>query len=96
MNRKTIKTRTGAYHVTLPIRLVEEFDELLSYKSSRSRTIASLMRIYLDGDATPVQMMSDRQILAVLMSRFEPHSFQWNTFKAMIDSISSNDDPSSS
>jgi hypothetical protein len=96
MNRKTIKTRTGAYHVTLPIRLVEEFDELLSYKASRSKAIAYLMRNHVDNDGIPIIMMETRQILAAAMARFKPHSFEWITLKTMIDSISLNDDPSSS
>lgn len=96
MNRKTIKTRTGAYHVTLPIRLVEEFDELLSFKASRSKAIANLIRIYLNEDVTPVGMMSDRQLIAALMTRFEPNSFQYDLLYSMSQSISSNDDPSSS
>ena len=88
MNRKTIKTRTGAYHVTLPIRLVEEFDELLSFKASRSKAIAYLMRNYIDDDGIPIDMMETRQILAAAMARFEPHSFEWITLKTMVDSIS--------
>ena len=96
MNRKTIKTRTGAYHVTLPIRLVEEFDELLSFKASRSKAIANLIRIYLEEDITPVGMMTDRQILAAGMARFKPHSFEWITLRAMIDSISQKHDEQSS
>lgn len=96
MNRKTIKTRTGAYHVTLPIRLVEEFDEMLSFKASRSKAIANLMRIYLTEDITPVGMMTDRQVLSAALNRFKPHSFEWITLKAMIDSISQKHDGQSS
>jgi len=88
MNRKTIKTRTGAYHVTLPIRLVEEFDEMLSFKASRSKAIANLIRIYLNEDITPVGMMTDRQLIAALMARFEPNSFQYDLLYSMSQSIS--------
>jgi len=96
MNRKTIKTRTGAYHVTLPIRLVEEFDELLSFKASRSKAIAYLMRKHLDNDETDVGMMTDRQVIAALMARFEPNSFQYDLLYSMSQSISQKpDEPSS-
>ena len=94
--RKTIKTRTGAYHVTLPIRLVEEFDELLDYKASRSKAIAYLMRNHIEDGGIPIDMMETRQILAAGMARFEPHSFEWITLKAMIDSISQKPDEQSS
>ncbi len=96
MNRKTIKTRTGAYHVTLPIRLVEEFDELLSFKASRSKAIAYLMRKHIE-DGPDVGMMETKNVLASLMTRFEPGTYEWNTLKVMYDTIVSlNDDPSSS
>ena len=91
MNRKTIKTRTGAYHVTLPIRLVEEFDELLSFRASRSKAIAYLMRKHLDSDETDVGMMETKNLLAALMARFKMDSFEWNLLKSMFDTISSND-----
>ena len=87
MNRKTIKTRTGAYHVTLPIRLVEEFDELLDYKQSRSRLIAHLMQGYVDGDNNPLATCHESQLLAILLSRFDQSSFEWKTLKTMFDSL---------
>ena len=87
MNRKTNKTRTAAYHVSLPIRLVEEFDELLSFKASRSKAIAYLMRNHVDDAGIPINMMETQQILAAAMARYPPHSFEWITLKAMIDSI---------
>ena len=88
MNRKTIKTRTGAYHVTLPMRLVEEFDELLSFKASRSKAIAYLMRKHVDQDGVTVTLMTTKQVLAVAMERFEPFSFERITLQAMFDSLS--------
>jgi metal-responsive CopG/Arc/MetJ family transcriptional regulator len=96
MNRKTIKTRTGAYHVTLPIRLVEEFDELLSFKASRSKAIAYLMRKHLDNDETDVGMMETKNVLAALMTRFKSGTYEWNTLKVMYDTISRKHDEQSS
>ena len=96
MNRKTIKTRTGAYHVTLPIRLVEEFDEMLSFKASRSKAIANLIRIYLNEDVTPVGMMTDRQLIGALMARFEANTFQYDLLYSMSQSISCKHDEQSS
>jgi metal-responsive CopG/Arc/MetJ family transcriptional regulator len=88
MNRKTIKTRTGAYHVTLPIRLVEEFDELLSFKASRSKAIAYLMRRHIDNDETGVGMMDTKNIIVACMARFKPQSHEWLTLKMIYDSLS--------
>lgn len=77
MNRKTIKTRTGAYHVTLPIRLVEEFDEMLSYKASRSKMIANLMKNYLEGDQRHIGSMTKKEIIVALMNQVEPVSTEF-------------------
>ena len=96
MNRKTIKTRTGAYHVTLPIRMVEDFDDTLDYKQSRSRMIARLIENYLKQGPDSVSLMTDRQLIGALMARFEPNTFQYDLLYSMSQSISSNDDPSSS
>jgi len=77
MNRKTIKTRTGAYHVTLPIRLVEDFDETLSFKQSRSRMIAKLIENYLEGDQINIGSMTKKSIVVALMNQVEPVSSEF-------------------
>jgi len=96
MNRKTIKTRTGAYHVTLPIRLVEEFDELLSFKSSRSKMIANLMKNYLEGDQRHIGSMTKKEIVVALMNQVEPISAEFVMLGVLKDVFTYDDDPSSS
>jgi metal-responsive CopG/Arc/MetJ family transcriptional regulator len=96
MNRKTIKTRTGAYHVTLPIRLVEEFDELLSYKSSRSKMIANLMKNYLEGDQRHIGSMTKKEIIVALMNQVEPVSTEFVMLGILKDAFTYDDGPSSS
>lgn len=70
MNRKSIKTRTGAYHVTLPIRLVEEFDELIGFNGSRSAKIATLMESYVRRDDGYIMDWTNKEILEILIYRF--------------------------
>tara|TARA_R110000823_G_C15516530_1_gene455029 strand:+ start:191 stop:457 length:267 start_codon:yes stop_codon:yes gene_type:complete len=77
MNRKTIKTRTGAYHVTLPIRLVERFDQSLAFKASRSKTIARLIDAYLDGSEIPVSAMTATQLIAAAMAQLDRNSTEY-------------------
>ena len=96
MNRKTIKTRTGAYHVTLPIRLVEEFDESLSFKASRSKMIANLMRNYIEGDQRHIGSMTKKQIVVALMNQVEPVSTEFILLEILKDAFTYDDDPSSS
>ena len=96
MNRKTIKDRTGAYHVTLPIRLVEEFDELLSYKASRSKAIAYLMRKHMDDDVVDIGSMEKRAIVIALMNRIDSNSAEYVMLGVIKDIFTSSGDPSSS
>ena len=56
MKRRT-KTRTAPIHVTIPVRILEDFDETLRYKESRSKKITALMAQYLLGDT--VDLYSD-------------------------------------
>jgi metal-responsive CopG/Arc/MetJ family transcriptional regulator len=95
MNRKTIKTRTGAYHVTLPIRLVEEFDESLSFKASRSKMIANLMRNYIEGDQRHIGSMTKKQIVIALMNQVDSNSAEYIMLDVLKD-VFTYDDPSSS
>ena len=96
MNRKTIKTRTGAYHVTLPIRLVEEFDEALSFKASRSKMIANLMKNYLEGDQRHIGSMTKKQIVISLMNQIESNSTEFMMLALLKEAFTYDDDPSSS
>jgi len=96
MKRKTIKTRTGAYHVTLPIRLVEEFDESLDYKQSRSKLIADLMQSFVDGKYVPITTLTTQQLLAACMARFEPGSLEAKTLETIFETIFQKHDEQSS
>lgn len=58
-----------AIHVSIPVRLLEDFDELLSFKASRSKAISHLMRKYVDGEYSDTPMMSSRQLMAMLTNR---------------------------
>ena len=56
MNRRT-KTRTAPIHVTIPVRILEDFDETLRFNQSRSKKITMLMAQSLLGDT--VDLYSD-------------------------------------
>ena len=58
-----------AIHVSIPVRLLEDFDELLSFKASRSKAISHLMRKYVDGEYSDTPMMSSRKLMAMLTNR---------------------------
>jgi len=69
MKRRT-KQRMTAIHVSIPVRLLEDFDETLSFSQSRSAKIAVLLRAHLENGAAPtVSEMTTRQLMAALTAR---------------------------
>ena len=49
MKRRS-KTKFTQIHVSIPVRLLEDFDDTLSFQQSRSRIISKLVENYLEGD----------------------------------------------
>ena len=69
MKRRSIHP-TRAIHVSLPIRLLRDFDESLRYNQSRSGKISSLIEQYLSSDGgTTIIDASTRQLMAALHAR---------------------------
>ena len=68
MKRRS-KTKFTQIHVSIPVRLLEDFDELLSFNASRSKAISHLMKKYVDGDYDGGPIMTTRQMMAALTSR---------------------------
>ena len=69
MKRRTTK-RTAPIHVTIPVRLLEDFDETLRYNQSRSAKITQLLEAYLNGDGSnTIRHASTRQLMAALHAR---------------------------
>lgn len=72
MSRRRSANPTKAISVTLPQRLLEEIDDILSYSQSRSRWIANACERKLqdyDSVDTLVGDASSRQLMAALISR---------------------------
>lgn len=63
------KKPTRPIHVTLPIRLLHDFDETLRYNQSRSAKIASLIAQDMQGGATTIREATTRQLFAALHAR---------------------------
>ena len=69
MKRRT-KQRMTAIHVSIPVRLLEDFDETLRYNQSRSAKISILMSQSLYGMTTNyIEGRSSRQLMAALSNR---------------------------
>jgi len=69
MSARRTKVHYKQIHVSVPVRLLEDFDELLSFKASRSKAISHLMRKHVDGSYDDTPMMTSRQLMAMLSNR---------------------------
>ena len=69
MKRRS-KQRMTAIHVSIPVRLLEDFDETLSFNQSRSAAISKLIKRELaEGNNQGIANASTRQLMAALSSR---------------------------
>ena len=51
MKRRS-KTKYTQIHVSIPVRTLEDFDDTLDFKQSRSKIISNLIKSYLHGEAS--------------------------------------------
>ena len=58
-----------AIHVSIPVRLLEDFDETLRFNQSRSAKISALIENHLDGGRLEVHEATTKQLLHVLTNR---------------------------
>lgn len=69
MKRRT-KQRMTAIHVSIPVRLLEDFDDTLRFNQSRSAKISQLISQELSGEESLViSQASTRQLMAALHAR---------------------------
>jgi metal-responsive CopG/Arc/MetJ family transcriptional regulator len=68
MKRRS-KTKFTQIHVSIPLRLLEDFDDTLSYTQSRSKAISNLIRNYMTGDGDLVKDASTRTLMIHLKNQ---------------------------
>jgi len=69
MKRRT-KQRMTAIHVSIPVRVLEDFDETLRFNQSRSAKITALIQAELNSEpAFSIADASTRQLMAALHAR---------------------------
>ena len=79
MKRRT-KVHFKAIHVSIPIRLLEDFDATLDFHHSRSKRICSLIEADLNGGRALVHETSSKQLMRVLTIRDDVD----NTMKTLL------------
>ena len=68
MKRRS-KTKFTQIHVSIPVRLLEDFDDTLSFKQSRSKKISALIDTYLHDGGFVGEVYSSRRLMAILTTR---------------------------
>jgi metal-responsive CopG/Arc/MetJ family transcriptional regulator len=69
MKRRT-KQRMTAIHISIPVRLLEDFDDTLSFSQSRSAKISRLISQDIEaGGSQGISEASTRQLMAALTAR---------------------------
>jgi len=69
MSARRTKTKFTQIHVSIPVRLLEDLDEVLDFHQSRSRVISNLIETYLIGDTLSIMNMTTRQVMTALTAR---------------------------
>lgn len=87
MKRRTNR-RTAPVHVTIPVRLLEDLDETLSFKQSRSKIITKLIKNYLEGDQIHIGSMTKRQIVINLINQTDPESSEYILLNSLLQIFS--------
>ena len=86
MKRRS-KTKYTQIHVSIPVRVLEDLDDSLSFNQSRSRIITKLIQNYLEGDQVNIGSMTKRQIIASLMNQIDSDSFEYRILSNLLSSI---------
>jgi len=71
VSARRTKNKFTQIHVSIPVRLLEDLDDSLSFNQSRSKVIAQLVTNHLDGANIDITMMTKKQIIASLMNKVE-------------------------
>ena len=71
MTARRTKTKFTQIHVSIPVRLLEDLDETLSFKQSRSKVLAKLVENYLEGDQVNIGSMTRKQIVVNLLNQVD-------------------------
>jgi len=71
MSARRSKTKFTQIHVSIPVRLLEDLDETLGFRQSRSRLISILIDDHLNDNHISIDSMTTRQLMAALTAREE-------------------------
>ena len=87
MKRRS-KTKFTQIHVSIPVRVLEDLDDTLDFKQSRSRIITRLIQNALEGDQVNIGSMTKKQIVASLMNQTDPDSSEYVLLTSLLQIFS--------
>jgi metal-responsive CopG/Arc/MetJ family transcriptional regulator len=87
MKRRT-KTKFTQIHVSIPVRVLEDFDETLDFNQSRSRMISKMIENYLEGDQINIGSMTKKQIVVNLMNQTDNNTAEYVMLQTLLQIFS--------
>ena len=88
MTARRSKTKFTQIHVSIPVRLLEDFDDTLAYNQSRSRIISKLIANYLENDQVNIGSMTRKQIVVNLLNQTDPESSEFVLLNSLLQIFS--------
>ena len=69
MSARRTKTKFTQIHVSIPVRLLEDLDDSLDFRQSRSKLISNLIDTYLHDGGFVGEAYTTRRLMAILTNR---------------------------
>lgn len=88
MTARRSKLKFTQIHVSIPVRLLEDLDDSLSFNQSRSKVIAQLVKNHLNGTDIDITMMTKRQVVISLMNKVEYDSPEFIMLNSLLQIFS--------
>ena len=70
MSARRSKTKYTQIHVSIPVRLLEDFDEMLNFNQSRSKLISKLIENYVKDDGSELYAYEPLELIEFLQYKF--------------------------
>lgn len=87
MKRRS-KNKFTQIHVSIPVRVLEDLDDTLDFKQSRSKVITKLVMNYLEGDQIYIGSMLKKEIVASLMNQIDSDSSEYVLLQSLFQIFS--------
>jgi len=85
---RRVKQRFTQIHVSIPVRTLEDLDDTLAFKQSRSRIITKLIQNALEGDQVNIGSMTKKQIVVNLINQTDPESSEYVLLTSLLQIFS--------